>query len=80
KERTMACPRCETRVEKSEGCNHMTCVRCAAHFCFRCGTKLRAESPYTHFSQPGSCYGKLFDVDASSWDPNEGDLLRFAVE
>ncbi|CAE6419270.1 unnamed protein product [Rhizoctonia solani] len=24
KERTTACPRCETRVEKSEGCNHMT--------------------------------------------------------
>ncbi|CAE6457200.1 unnamed protein product [Rhizoctonia solani] len=80
KERTTACPRCETRVEKSEGCNHMTCARCAVHFCFRCGTKLRAESPYAHFSQPGSCYGKLFDVDASSWDPNEGDLLRFAVE
>ncbi|KAH7344624.1 hypothetical protein B0J17DRAFT_9134 [Rhizoctonia solani] len=79
-ERTTACPRCETRVEKSEGCNHMTCARCAVHFCFRCGAKLRADSPYTHFSQPGSCYGKLFDVDASSWDPNEGDLLRFAVE
>ncbi|CAE6521841.1 unnamed protein product [Rhizoctonia solani] len=75
-ERTTACPRCETRVEKSEGCNHMTCARCAVHFCFRCGAKLRAESPYTHFSQPGSCYGKLFDTDASSWDPNEEDLLR----
>ncbi|KEP49035.1 putative ubiquitin-protein ligase E3 [Rhizoctonia solani 123E] len=62
KERTTACPRCETRVEKSEGCNHMTCPRCTTHFCFRCGTKLQTESPYAHFSQPGSCYGRLYDI------------------
>lgn len=79
KEKTMACPGCETHVEKNEGCNHMTCARCAVHFCFRCGTKLRAESPYRHFEQAGSCYGKLFDYEAASWDPDEGDLLRFAV-
>ncbi|QRV76297.1 E3 ubiquitin-protein ligase RNF14 [Ceratobasidium sp. AG-Ba] len=80
KERTMACPGCSTNVEKSHGCNHMTCARCAVHFCYRCGTKLRAESPYKHFEQPGSCCGKLFDYDPATWEPAEGDLLRLAFE
>ncbi|KAG9124332.1 translation termination inhibitor protein itt1 [Ceratobasidium sp. 392] len=80
KERTMACPGCRTNVEKSQGCNHMTCARCAVHFCYRCGTKLAAHSPYKHFEQPGSCYGRLFDYDPSTWEPDEGDLLRLALE
>ncbi|KAJ7153965.1 hypothetical protein C8R43DRAFT_1186848 [Mycena crocata] len=33
------CPVCRTRVERSEGCNHMTCIApaCNSHFCYRCG-------------------------------------------
>lgn len=44
-----------------------SCARCKVHFCFRCGTKLRAEQPYKHFEQPGSCYNKLFDYDPVAW-------------
>jgi hypothetical protein len=29
------CPGCHTLVEKTAGCNHMTC-RCGQHFCWRC--------------------------------------------
>lgn len=42
----------------------MTCVRCKTHFCFRCGAKLRAESPFKHFDQPGGCYQKLFEGES----------------
>ena len=30
------CPFCSRWVEKSMGCNHMTCV-CKKHFCYKCG-------------------------------------------
>ncbi|KAJ7135261.1 RWD-domain-containing protein [Mycena crocata] len=49
---TMACPGCALNIEKSLGCNHMTCTRCKAHFCYRCGDKLNPSDPYTHFSTP----------------------------
>jgi predicted RNA-binding Zn-ribbon protein involved in translation (DUF1610 family) len=39
-ERTRACAGCGVRVEKSHGCNHMTCGRCGAHFCYRCGASV----------------------------------------
>jgi len=59
---TMACPGCEVKVEKSLGCNHMTCARCGCHFCYRCGQKLPPKEPYKHFSTRGiDCYEKLFD-------------------
>lgn len=29
------CPKCQSWVEKSEGCNHMVC-RCRHEFCYRC--------------------------------------------
>ncbi|THH21564.1 hypothetical protein EW146_g36 [Bondarzewia mesenterica] len=42
---TMACPGCQVKVEKSVGCNHMTCAKCKQHFCYRCGAKLNAGDP-----------------------------------
>ncbi|GAA5966618.1 hypothetical protein JCM3765_005676 [Sporobolomyces pararoseus] len=57
-----SCPGCQIRVEKSHGCNHMTCGKCHAHFCYRCGKSISPAEPYRHFNTPSSiCYGKLFD-------------------
>ena len=30
------CPRCSKMVEKTSGCNHISCT-CGAQFCYRCG-------------------------------------------
>ncbi|KAI6002599.1 hypothetical protein F5J12DRAFT_840055 [Pisolithus orientalis] len=72
---TTECPGCALRVEKSMGCNHMTCSKCKTHFCYRCGHKISATNPYQHFSTPGtSCFSKLFDFVPSGeddWQPIE---------
>ncbi|KAF8213313.1 hypothetical protein K438DRAFT_1803769 [Mycena galopus ATCC 62051] len=69
-ESTMACPGCALKIEKSLGCNHMTCTRCKMHFCYRCGVKLNASEPYAHFSDRHSgCYQKLFDFVSEEWQP-----------
>jgi len=72
---TMSCPSCCVHVEKSLGCNHMTCAKCKTHFCYRCGDRLQANNPYLHFSTPGHrCYSKLFDYQSidEEWQPVEG--------
>ncbi|KAL7424702.1 hypothetical protein Q5752_000386 [Cryptotrichosporon argae] len=70
--RTRGCAGCGVRVEKSHGCNHMTCGRCMAHFCYRCGDSISPADPYTHYRRPGHpCFERLFDQD---------EIDRFARE
>lgn len=53
------CPSCDIVIQKSDGCNLMTCVRCHTKFCFICGFITGAS--HDHFADPSStCYRKLF--------------------
>ena len=33
---TKKCPKCSTRIEKNQGCNHMNCRQCKHEFCWIC--------------------------------------------
>jgi len=71
---TSPCPRCETRVQKSEACNHMRCIQCGTHFCYLCSANLDGGNPYRHFGVPGTpCYQRL-------WVLEEGDDGKVEVE
>ncbi|KAK0503542.1 hypothetical protein EDD18DRAFT_1327801 [Armillaria luteobubalina] len=43
------CPTCSRLLEKTEGCNHMTCP-CGAHICWRCTGTFDADNIYNHMS------------------------------
>lgn len=69
---TQSCPCCHVRIEKSMGCNHMTCRACNTHLCYRCGSRLNPREPYRHFNTPGTaCFEKLFDHIGSVEAPGE---------
>lgn len=47
------CPKCTTPIEKTEGCNHMTCAGCRAHICWVCMEVFVSSDP---------CYGHMNEV------------------
>lgn len=43
------CPGCKIPIERTEGCNHMTCTQCQTHICWVClQTFPRGEGIYDH--------------------------------
>ena len=46
------CPKCETTMEKTEGCNHMICSGCGIHLCWVCLAIFGASRPcYDHMNK-----------------------------
>ncbi|KAF4796592.1 putative E3 ubiquitin-protein ligase RNF217 [Turdus rufiventris] len=35
------CPKCKIHIQRTEGCDHMTCSQCNTNFCYRCGERYR---------------------------------------
>ncbi len=53
------CPRCKTSIEKTEGCNHMTCGGCKTHICWKC---------LATFDTGGKCYDHLSRVHGGAFE------------
>jgi hypothetical protein len=53
------CPKCKTAIEKTEGCNHMTCRVCGTHMCWKCLKVFRtANDTYDHLAKKhGGIFG-----------------------
>ena len=79
-ENAQKCPNCNTAIEKSEGCNKMTCYKCGTFFCYLCGARLPRANPYSHYnSLQSDCNGLLFEETEDDYDDFEY-LADFAVE
>ncbi|KAL4267800.1 RBR-type E3 ubiquitin transferase [Pleurotus pulmonarius] len=53
------CPNCQAPIEKSGGCNHMSC-RCGAHICWKCMGVFSADAIYPHMTAE---HGGHIDVE-----------------
>ncbi|KAF9468794.1 hypothetical protein BDZ94DRAFT_1303961 [Collybia nuda] len=54
------CPSCKVWIEKTEGCNHMTC-KCGAHICWKCMGIFGAGTIYDHLNE---VHGGAFEHEA----------------
>ncbi|KAI4476313.1 hypothetical protein M0804_013681 [Polistes exclamans] len=70
------CPHCCAAIEKSDGCNKMTCYKCHTYFCWLCGLKLNPQEPYLHYRNPDSpCFNMLYHGLMINDDEDDYDFL-----
>lgn len=72
------CPSCGFHIQKIDGCNKMTCMKCRAYFCWLCNESLSRANPYAHYnSKNTSCFNRLFEGvvvdgdDGDEWDEDD---------
>jgi hypothetical protein len=56
------CPRCKVKIEKSDGCNHMTCMSCKYEFCWICRGPYSGDhfAAFNIFGCPGGQFTPAF--------------------
>jgi len=71
-ENTKECPQCNVRIEKNEGCNHMTCRQCTYQFCWVCSKPWKLDA---RDGGHGACsLPEEEEEDAEDLDePDDGD-------
>lgn len=51
------CSNCNVLIERTRGCDHMTCSNCGCHFCYICG-KYSKENPRSRGDCGMTCKNK----------------------
>lgn len=77
-------PKCRTKCELRDGCNHMTCAApsCGASFCFVCGEPAQVDSLHWTRKEDGTgCprYSHFDDVNAQ-FDNNAGIGIGLGID
>ncbi len=68
------CPQCKSWMQKLDGCNKMTCVKCHCYFCWLCKKILSKSDPYSHFNSANSeCFDKLFEGVINHQEDDDDD-------
>lgn len=69
---TKSCPKCSSRIEKNQGCNHMTCSKCRHEFCWIC-----MGDWSEHGTNTGGYYKcNRYDPDTGSSSTDQSDAAR----
>ncbi|KJA22746.1 hypothetical protein HYPSUDRAFT_201842 [Hypholoma sublateritium FD-334 SS-4] len=73
------CPSCSVLIEKTEGCNHMTC-RCGAHICWIC---LSIHTPATIYYHLNNAHGGIYNelpAGVNREDQDENAFLAVQIQ
>jgi hypothetical protein len=58
------CPKCGVLTDKIEGCDHITCPNCNAHWCWKC--RFQASTGHEIYDHLVSEHGRIFDFAADA--------------
>ena len=72
-QRVVHCPKCDVAVEKTFGCNHITCS-CGTHWCFTCGSAFELDAIYTHMTE---AHGGYYDDNGEEEEDDDYGFVPF---
>lgn len=72
---TKRCPKCTTRIEKNQGCNHITCSQCKFEFCWYAEVDLLCMYLSMSSVLTSLCWQDVYGQLGGSWR-NYGRLLQ----